>query len=144
MFGVLLTIVLRFFDISLIWMFETTKFALVWITFLGTAWLLKREGHVKMELLLSRLNPRTRGLINSITSIIAAISCLVVVWYSAMQTWEYYEIGYTTRTTWRPLMAPVMVIIPVGSLLLFIQFLRRAYGNLGDWRASADKEKGQP
>ena len=144
MFGVLSTIILRLLGTSLVWMFESLKFALVWITFLGAAWLLKREGHVKMELLLSRLNPRNRGLLISITSVIAAISCLVIAWYGAMMTWDYYQIGFTTRSTWRPLVAPIMVIIPVGSFLFFIQFLRRAYGNLGEWRASADKEKGQP
>lgn len=144
MFGVLSTIVLRLFGTSLVWMFESLQFALLWIAFLGAAWLLKREGHVKMELLLSQLNPRNRGLLNSITSVIAAISCLVVAWYSAMMTWEYYQIGFTTFTEWRPPMAPIMVIIPIGCFFLFIQFLRRTYGYLGEWRALADKEKGQP
>ena len=138
-------IVLRyFFHSPTLWVLEISEVLLLYITFLGTAWLLKREGHVKMELLLSRLNPRNRGLLNSITSVIAAISCLVVAWYGALITWDYYQIGYTTMTAWRPLVAPFIVIIPVSSFLLFIQFLRRAYGYLGEWRAPEDKEEGQP
>jgi len=141
MFGVILTVILRFFDVALIWMFESTEFALLWITFLATAWLLKREGHVRMELLLTRLNPRTRALLNTITSIPVAISCLIIAYYAAMQTWEYYEMGFRTFTHWRPLKYPIMLIIPIGCFFLFIQFLRRAYGYLGEWRALADKEK---
>jgi len=144
LFGVLLTITLRLFGSSLVWMFESTEFALLWITFLGTAWVLKIGGHVKMELLLTRVNPRPRALLNTITSVIAAIICLVVAWYGATVSWEYYQIGYRTYTEWRPFVAPVLVIIPVGFFFLFIQFLITAYGYLGEWRASADKEKGQP
>jgi TRAP-type C4-dicarboxylate transport system permease small subunit len=138
MVGVVLTLILRPLGSALTWMFETTEYAMLYITFLGTAWVLKREGHVKTELLLSRLNLRTGALLNSITSVLAAISCLVIALYGAMITWEYYQIGYVMPTEWRPPMAPIIVIIPVGCFLLFIQFLRRSYGYLERWRGSAD------
>jgi len=34
-----------------------------------------------------------------------------------------------------------VIIIPIGSFLLFIQFLRRAYGYFTGWRAIPDKEQ---
>ena len=52
------------------WMVETTEYMLLYITFLGAAWVLRKEGHVKMDLLLSRFKPRDQDTVNIITSIL--------------------------------------------------------------------------
>ena len=119
---------------TLPWLFEVSEYSLLWITFLGAAWLLRREGHVKMDLILNRLKPRTQAIVNIITSIVSALVCLLITWYSAKVTWHFFQTGsfllsYLEAPKW-----PIMIIIPVGSFLLFIQFLRRTYGYLVRWR----------
>ena len=124
------------------WVIEVSEYSLLFITFLATAWVLKKERHVKMELVLRRLNPRTQSLLNIITSIIGAIICLIVAWYGVKVTWGSYQIGYIMA---KPLRVPqflILFIIPVGSFLLFIQFLRRTYGYLGHWKELPNKESG--
>ena len=124
------------------WVIEVSEYSLLFITFLATAWVLKKERHVKMELVLRRLNPRTQSLLNIITSIIGAIICLIVAWYGVKVTWGSYQIGYIMA---KPLRVPqflILFIIPVGSFLLFIQFLRRTYGYLGYWKELPNKESG--
>ena len=140
MLGIIADILLREFGVALIWMFEITEYSLLFITFLGAAWLLKREGHIVMDMVLNRLNLGTRSRLNIITSIIGAITCLVVAWYGARITWEYFALGYTLNTDLRPPQAPIMAIIPVGCFLLFIQFLRRARGYLGNRSISPDQK----
>ncbi len=122
-----------------IWVIEFSEYSLLYITFLGTAWLLKKDGHVKMDIVLSRLNPKTRFLTDGITSILGAIFCLVIAWAGAAVAWDHLQRGLHQPTLIAPPDFPIFVIIPVGSFLLSIQFLRRAYSFLESWRASADR-----
>ena len=123
------------------WMLEIVEYALLYLAFLGAAWVLKEEGHIKMDLVLNRLSPRVRVRLNIITSIIGAIICLVISWYGALSTWEHFQLGYIIASLLDPPKAPILAIIPIGSFLLFIQFVRRAYGFLGSWRVLPGKEQ---
>ena len=134
-------VVMRYFlERPIFWVVEVSGYSLLYITFLAAAWLLKEEGHVKMDLLLNRLKPRTQALLNMITSIISAIALLIVVRYSARATWEYFQNDYYVPGLLEPPQWAILVIIPIGSLLLSIQFLRRTYGYLINWRALLKKQ----
>src|SRR4030043_641609 len=61
-----------------IWVDEICEYILLYITFLGTAWLLKNEWHVTMDIVIARLNLKTRLLINSVTSLLGALLCLIL------------------------------------------------------------------
>ncbi len=123
------------------WVIEVSEYSLLFITFLATAWVLKREGHVRMDLVLRQLNPRAQTLLNIVTSIIGAVICLIIFWYGVQVTWNSYQIGYTMAKPLRPPQFLILFIIPVGSFLLFIQFLRRTYGYLGHWKELSGKEQ---
>jgi TRAP-type C4-dicarboxylate transport system permease small subunit len=126
---------------SAFWIIEVNEYALLYITFLGTAWVLKREGHVKMDVVLNRLTPGTQSLLYITTSILGAIICLLLTWYGAKVTWEHFQIGYYIPTLLKPPKFLILAIIPVGSFLLFIQFLRRTYGFLRSRTTSQDQEQ---
>ena len=142
MVSVLYEVVTRYFlGQTSSWVFEFTAYSLAFITFLGTTWLLRREGHVKVDLVLSRLNPRTQAMVNIVTSILCAIVWLAVTWYSLKTTLHSYQIGYLEATE---LQAPkwiLLSVIPIGSFLLFIQCLRRAFQYLVNRRILVDKEQ---
>ena len=114
-------------------MFEIVEYSLVFLTFLGGAWVLKKEGHARMDLLLSRLRPRSQAMLNIITSIICAIMWGLITWYGAKVTWENFQIGYYLNTILAPPLFPILAVIPVGSFLLFVQFIRRTYSFVKVW-----------
>lgn len=120
---------------SIVWVIEICEFCLFFITFLGTAWLLRRDGHVKIDLVVSQLNPRHQALVKTITSIISTISCLVVTWYSAKVTWACFQTGFPLGTGLMPPAFIILSVMPVGSFLLSIQFLRITYGHVSRWKA---------
>ena len=124
-----------------IWVAEVSEYCLLFITFLATAWVLKSEGHVKIELALNRLNPRTKNILNIFTSIIGAIICLTLTWYSVRITLYYFQTGFLYATEMDTPRFIISAIIPIGSFLLSIQFLLRAQSYLAIWRASP-KERG--
>ncbi len=116
-----------FLNSPTIWTLEITKYILLWITFLSAAWLLREEGHVKMDILLNQLNPRAQTILNIITSSICTIIFFIITWYAVKVTWELFQTGYLMPGLWSPPKWPILAIIPVGSFLLFVQFMRRTY-----------------
>lgn len=122
-----------------VWVFETTEYMLLWITFLATAWVLRKESHVSIDILVNRLNPRAQAILNIITSILSAIACFVIFWYGAQVTFGYYQKGVIIPKTLQLPKSPILAIISVGSLLLFIEFLRRAYRYLSVFRKLRNK-----
>ena len=119
---------------------EICSFSLVYITFLATAWVLRRERHVTMDLVTSRLNPKSRVILNIITSSVCAIICLVIFWYGTEATWQRWQTGLFITQNFDLPDAYILVIIPIGFILLFIQFLRRIYRYLGVWKGIRKEE----
>lgn len=124
------------------WLLEVTEYILLVITLLAAAWVLKKEGHVKLDLVLNYLSPRNQALVNTTTSIIGAGIFLVVTWYSTETTWKLFQLGfYETETILHVPKWIVVAVIPLGSFLLCIQLLRRFYGYLTRWRVSPNKKE---
>ena len=121
-------VMLRLVGRPILWSLEITEYSLAFIPFLGAAWLLRKEGHVKLDLLLTRLKPGPRSLVNIFTSMLVTIAVLALTWYSALATWDSFQVSYMTAATLHFPRFSLELIIPIGSFLLFIQFLRRTYG----------------
>ncbi len=120
---------------------EIVVYSLLYITFLGTTWVLKRDRHVRLTLVVDRLKPRARALLNITTSTLSAIMCLIIAWYGTLVTWDNFRRGIFLDTALEPSKYLILLIIPIGSFLLFIQFARNSYGYLASWAASRDKEQ---
>lgn len=132
---VCLEIFMRYFiNRPLTWVVEVAEFTLLYISFLGIAWLLREESHVKIEMLLIVLSSKGQAFLNFITSIIGAATCLTLVVYGTQATWIAYQIGRTTRTAMMVKQWPLLIIMPIGFFLLFLQFLRRTRDYHKEWR----------
>ena len=119
-----------FFKQPQIWVLEVTEYALLFMTFLSATWLLRDEGHVKMDLILSLLKPRARKILNTFTTILLAILFIILTWYGTKVTWEQFQNDYFMATPLQAPTGPLMSVIPVGFFLLFIQSLRMLHGYL--------------
>jgi TRAP-type C4-dicarboxylate transport system permease small subunit len=119
-----------FLNQPLQWIIEITEYALLYITFLATAWLLKREGHVTVDVILNRLGKRTQSFLGIFSSVIGIIVSSCLIWYGVEVAWDHFQRGIYNPTVLEFPKAPIIAIIPLGSLVLLFQFLRRAYGHL--------------
>ena len=121
------------------WAVEISEYILVGLTFFAATWVLKRNGHVKMDQLFNHLGPRTQIVLNFITSILSAMACLIIVWYGIVVTLDHIHTGDSYFTTLEFPKWPVSAIIVVGFVLLLFQFLRMTYGYLTDLKARPDQ-----
>lgn len=116
-----------FFNQTTIWIIQTTEYALLWIVFLATGWLLKESGHITTEIIYVHLKTKTKNRLDLVMSMVGAAVCIFLVYLSTVYLWDCIvnEVK-DVRAVTVPKSA-VFVIIPVGSFLLSIQFLRIAW-----------------
>jgi C4-dicarboxylate transporter DctQ subunit len=128
MVSICIDIVMRYFlTRPMMWVAEVTEYCMIWVTFLGTAWVLKKKGHVIMDLALNKLKPEHQVILNIITSIVGAAVCLVVTWYGIKVILDVIDRELLLATILTPPAYIVFIIIPIGSLLLAIQFVRMVF-----------------
>ena len=135
-------VVTRYFlNSAIVGVVDIAEILILYITFMAAAWLLKGDGHVKMDLVVNRLKPRARTLLTIATSIIAAIICFILFWYGTMVTWDNFQRGVDEVGIMEIPTFAIVLVIPIGGFLLFVQFLRRAYGYWAKSGAAVTKEE---
>jgi len=127
----------RYFGRPTTWVAEISSILILWIPFMIAGWVLRKESHVKMDLLVERLSPRSQAMINFITSMAGVIVMLIVAAAGLMTT--IYWIGNKTPTMLMLPRSPIIGIIFIGSLLFAVQFLINALNYLEEWRTEKAK-----
>jgi len=112
------------------WSVEATEYGLVLITFLGSPWLLRKKMHTNIDIVIAYLSPKAQRTFNTVTHILGALICLIISFYSAQATWDQLQRGVLLTKAIEIPKAYLFVIIPIGTFLLSIQFLREAHENL--------------
>jgi TRAP-type C4-dicarboxylate transport system permease small subunit len=116
-------VLLRYgFNRPITWVVEISEYALLWMTFLGTSWVLRNGGHVRVDILLQFLSVPALRVCGLASSLLGALTTLVLFVFGVDATWTAYMRGAFKPTgtdvpTWI-----VLIVIPLGSLLLFFRF----------------------
>lgn len=111
------------------WVVEFSEYSLIYLAFLAGGWVLKEEGHVKVEMLVELLPAGTQLALHRATSAVGAIVCGLFTWVSAQLTLDLYRSGEIMFKSVQVQKWAIMAVIPLGLLLLSLQFLRRAFGD---------------
>jgi C4-dicarboxylate transporter DctQ subunit len=119
------------------WIVEISSYLMLYITFLGTAWLQRKGGHVEIDLVAGRLKPRTRAALRSFTSLGGAVVGFVLAWKGCLVTVDYFQRDVTVIGILNTPQFLLMGIIPIGGFLLLVEFLLQA------WRQGALALKGK-
>jgi C4-dicarboxylate transporter DctQ subunit len=112
------------------WVVEICEYMLLYTTFLGTAWLLKVDGHIRVDIVFAGLTPVIQRVFSMATSLMGAVSCSFLFLYGLSNTLHHLHEGTLVIQTLNTPKWMLMAIIPIGSVLLVIQFLRNFFGLL--------------
>jgi C4-dicarboxylate transporter DctQ subunit len=134
--AVTLQIVTRyFFNTPWLWPIEVTQYCQVWITFLCAAWILRKDGHVIVDFLPNMLKPRSKVLLYTVLSFLGIMVCLVYSIYGVQVTVELLQKETHLSTILMPPSYLVYLIMPIGSILLTFQFIRRTIGLVNKYKS---------
>ncbi len=122
------------FNKPLVFVSELCEYALVYVTFLGAAWLLRINGHVKIDSLVVRLPHKAQVSVELVSVAMCIIMCIVLMIYATIRTVDFIATGYVApRTIYLPL-AYIIWTIPAGFLCLVIQFIRNGLIVAKGWK----------
>ncbi len=122
---------------SLIGVDQISGVMLLYIAFLGAAWVLRRDEHIIIDLLLGHVQRRTRWFLLLASSLIGAATCLVVAGFGVHEVIGSIQRGVRTPAEIELPRAVNLIVIPIGFLLMGLQFLRRAVAILRHGDADA-------
>jgi len=117
-----------------IWIIPMTEYALLWIVFLGTTWLLRERGHITTDVIYVHLNEKTKHTLDSLMFIIGGLTCAAMVFLGVVHVCQCIAGGVTDVRAITVPKTAVFIIIPIGSILLTFQFFRMAWSRFIDIR----------
>lgn len=107
-----------------VWILQFTEYALLWVTFFGAGWLLRKGGHIRMDTFVNRLAPKTRRIVLLFDDILGLGICLVLFWFGTLNTLDMQR---RQIVDFNSILFPkhlIFWVIPLGGLLLLLQFAR--------------------
>jgi TRAP-type C4-dicarboxylate transport system permease small subunit len=99
---------------------------LLYIAMLGAAWVLRRNEHVTIDLLLGHVGPRTRWLLSVVSALAGVVVCLIITVFGTLEVIDSIRTGVRIPAEIEMPRAVNLIVIPIGFLLLALQFLRQA------------------
>ena len=116
-------VVMRYFlNRPIFWVAELAEYALLIITFTGTAWVLKHDRHVKIDILTGQLKEGKGRVLGIVVSIIGIFICALLTYFGAVVAWDHFARGVYNPSLLSFPKVPLLAVIPLGTFLLLVQF----------------------
>lgn len=126
--GTCIDVILRYcFNRPIPWMLEITEYTMLYIPFLGAALVLKEEGHIRIDLVITFLGERLRGWLNVITSFVGGMVMLTYTWFGAQVTLDHFKRGVPSLESLKTPLFLILMVIPIGGFFFAVQFFRQTY-----------------
>ena len=127
--GVLLRYV---FDNPISWADQIATYGLVYLTFIGAPRVLALRRHVAVDILETSLSAAHRRRLRVFVDVVGTIYCLAFLYLAAKEFVRVAAGGALFQDAISVPQWAVYIVIPVGALLLMLQFIANL---LEDWRA---------
>jgi TRAP-type C4-dicarboxylate transport system permease small subunit len=116
---------------SLIGVDQISGMMLLYIAFLGATWVLRRNEHVVIDLLLGHVGHRTRWFLTVVSGFLGAAVCLTVAVFGTLEVVSSIQRDIRIPAEIELPRAVNLIVIPFGFLCMGLQFLRRAFEDIG-------------
>ncbi|MDZ7698323.1 MAG: TRAP transporter small permease subunit [Deltaproteobacteria bacterium] len=108
------------------WQLEVAEYILILSTFLGTGWLLREGGHIRVDVIPTFLTGRSQRVYNGVIYTIVAATCLTLFIVGAHTAWEAYVSGTLQIKVYTFPKWILLSVIPFGTIFLVVESLKMA------------------
>lgn len=116
-----------FFNAPTTWSTELSIYAIIGSCFVGAAYALREDAHIKVDLLLHNVSVPLRKAMLIISSLLGLLFSLIFTWFGWEHVMQSIELGFTSTSLLRiPMYIPEM-LLPIGGLLLCFSFLLQLF-----------------
>ena len=102
------------------WAFDLTSYGLLFVVFLASARTLERDGHVRIDFLLSRLHGRPKRWIEVLMQALGLVFLLLLLWATSRKTFELIEGEWVSPSIYEFPLRYVYWIMPAGVALMVL------------------------
>ena len=96
---------------------EITENMMVCLTFFGLAWCAAQQGHLRVDMVVSRFSPRVQALVDGITTLAGFAMVGLIAWRSLVEGMAVRELDIVSSLLRIPAF-PFYYVIAIGSALL--------------------------
>lgn len=113
------------FNAPTTWSLEISVILTMWGTFLGVAYTLQQGGHTHVDLVINKFSSRSRRTLRILVYLFVMFFSIFLTWASLGPAIEAYLIKEVTQSYTRTPLFILMISIPIGSILLIIEIIRK-------------------
>ena len=110
------------------WLFLSTEYGLYYLTMLGAPWLVRKRGHVHVELVTAMLPGPAQRALSRLVALACAAICVLLAWkgYDLVMQ-DYTRNNFDVRAYFTPKWW-LTLAFPISFGLMAIEFARFAFG----------------
>ena len=108
---------------------EIALFAIVWMTFVGTAVCARQGTHIVMSAVMDSLPQDKRKIMATCICLVSGLFCLILFFYGAQLTSDVFRRGQVTPALRAPLWY-MYISVPIGFFMTGIYYLLGFFRNL--------------
>lgn len=116
------------------WEIEASIILTTFVTFVGSAYALKNDAHIRMDFLTAHLPAAWQRGVHALTSAASLLFCGWVTYRSWQMFWEAFSAGWRSETTWGPPLAVPYGFMASGMTLVTLQYLALLLAGLAGCR----------
>lgn len=116
-------VVMRQLNSSLSWSEELARFCFIWLIYLGISYGVKKQRHIKVDVVLVMLNEKGKIIINMISNILFVVFTVFVIYYGFDIASKLLAFGQKSPALQIP-MGLVYMATPVGMGLTLIRLIQ--------------------
>ncbi len=107
---------------SLLGTVEVTEFMLVIVIFFTLAYTEILNGHVKVDLVMSRFGPRAQAVVDVITQFVCFLLSVLITWSTLVYSERMKASGEVSQDLWLPIY-PFIYVVAMGCAVLALTLL---------------------
>jgi TRAP-type mannitol/chloroaromatic compound transport system permease small subunit len=128
-------IVMRYaFNAPTLWSWDISMYLGGLMIILGGAYAHLYKGHVAVEFLLEKWQPKNQVLLQLILSPLIVFPIVILLWYGWEAAWQSVKVNEHFSSLWEPPIYPLRLAIPLGALLFLLQIVSRFMSDLIRYR----------
>lgn len=109
------------------WLIDAIEYGLFAGTFLAAPWVLREGAHVRVDIVVTTLPPRSAHFLETFADLIGLAVCVILLWYGVKVTLTALALGSMVL---KSIIFPewwALAVVPLSSLLLAVEFVLRLY-----------------
>jgi len=109
---------------------EYSTYSLMYVTFFGAPEILKKKGHINLDIITTMISDRANSVLSMIVNIVGALISAVITYYGGLVAIDNFINNIKIMDSMGTPQYLLTATIPIGMFFMTIQFIRNFYGDL--------------